>query len=337
MNGVNFPPIQSSTASGLRQIISWDATPVDTCITPKIGAPAIPRPNGSSEGRRILSRQIDGTGYGLVGAPGCSGVKNVAGLADYARSSSGPSSTDTGTALTYIPFGRDGVSFGYYRASGGPAVTQLTRAQLTTLFTTGPQVINGVNIIPCGIQTGSGTYSFWNTVTTASCHPGEHRHGDLPGPRRPGPAPGERRRRADGQGQRRPGGLARSSSGSRPRTSSRSRTGRPPTCSAPPRSGRSPTTARAPRWEARSSGTAPNLTPNATFYNDTVFGRNVFNVLDSAKVDNIGNNDLKTLFVGPTSAMCSAAAQAIVNSFGFSTPTNCGVTTIRGSLVSGQD
>ena len=80
----------------------------------------------------------------------------------------GPAAGDIGTALTYIPFGRDGVSFAAYRAAGAP-VTSLTRAQTSpALFTTGPQVIGGVRIVPCGIQVGSGTYSFWNTVTTAT-------------------------------------------------------------------------------------------------------------------------------------------------------------------------
>ena len=85
----------------------------------------------------------------------------MSGLVDFARSSAGPSAA--GTTLTYIPFGRDGLSFAYYRNGGAP-VTTLTSAQLTSLFCTGPQIIGGVEIVPCGIQTGSGTFTFWNTA-----------------------------------------------------------------------------------------------------------------------------------------------------------------------------
>ncbi len=172
-NGINYVPVQSSVASGQRQVISFDAIPpagvTGTCITPKPGAPTFDRPNGSTAGRKALSRAIDGTKYGNTVAPVlCGGLTDTSGLIQFARSSAGPAGGDLGTALTYVPFGRDGVSFAYYRASGGAAVTSLTRAQLTTLFTTGPTVIGGVNIIPCGIQLGSGTYGFWNTVTTAT-------------------------------------------------------------------------------------------------------------------------------------------------------------------------
>ena len=119
-NGLNYTPIQSSAASNARQIISFDAVPppplTGTCITTKTGAPTMNRPQGSSQGRRALSRAIDGTGYGTAL---CGGPVNINGLVQFARSSAGPTAGDTGTNLTYVPFGRDGVSFAYYRASGG--------------------------------------------------------------------------------------------------------------------------------------------------------------------------------------------------------------------------
>jgi hypothetical protein len=66
-----------------------------------------------------------------------------------------------------------------------------------------------------------------------------------------------------------------------------------------------------------------------------VFGRNVYNVFDTARVTGFGNNDVKTLFVGPTSAVCSAAGQETVNAFGFSTIGTCGSITLTGSLLTG--
>ena len=75
--------------------------------------------------------------------------------------------------------------------------------------------------------------------------------------------------------------------------------------------------------------------PSATFYASTVFGRNVYNVFNTAKVTGIGNNDFKSLFVGATSAVCSAAGQETVNAFGFSTIGTCGSITLTGSLITG--
>ena len=95
-NGILYTPIQSSAATGGRQVISFDATPpagaADNCVTPKIGAPTFTRPNGSTQGRRALSRAQDGTGYGS-GVPGGYGT-------------GWPSGLGTGWPMTgYSPFG----------------------------------------------------------------------------------------------------------------------------------------------------------------------------------------------------------------------------------------
>ena len=76
--------------------------------------------------------------------------------------------------LVYVPLGKDALSFAYYDTSPGtgPGVANtLTRAELDDLFDgVGSDVvtIGGVRILPCGIQTGSGTYQSWNTATTAT-------------------------------------------------------------------------------------------------------------------------------------------------------------------------
>ena len=84
------------------------------------------------------------------------------------------------------------------------------------------------------------------------------------------------------------------------------------------------------------TGTAPNLVPSATFYNDAVFGRNVYNVFDTAVITSLfGNDDLKSLFVGSTSSICSASST--IAAFGFlSLGASCGTTTTKGSLIAGQ-
>lgn len=338
-NGKAYTPVESTSASGRKQIASWDsrlATHTDNCIAPKLKSPTIYRSNGSSEGRRALSRAIDGTVYGPTAQ--CGGSKIVTGLIDFARSSSGPSSGDTGTALTYIPFGRDALSFAYYSNGVGSPVTTLTRAQLTTLFTTGPQTISGVEIVPCGIQTGSGTYSSWNGMTTATsaqeatatatCEAagtaGRIQENDAAALKAKGDAlvgkqviVGFSAANFIAQGN----GVALSQ-----------------------------LAAGVDLGEISNDGTGANLgkpyttsvvnsvtvyAPSSTFYNSTVFGRNVYNVFDTSRVTGFGNNDLKSVFVGNTSAVCSASGQAIVNQFGFSSIGTCGATTLTGSLLTG--
>src|SRR5262245_14633935 len=117
-SGVFYTPIVSNAASGAKVLNSWDATG-SACVTPRAPGASIERGNGSTNGRRILSRAIDG---GLWGTAAACANKPTSGLVDFARSSSGPSGS--GTQLTYIPFGRDALSFGY-AVNGVTAVTEL--------------------------------------------------------------------------------------------------------------------------------------------------------------------------------------------------------------------
>ena len=350
--GILYTPLASSDATGGRQLISFDATAAtagaaDNCITTKTGAPSFTRPNGSTGGRRALSRALDGTGYGSAE---CGGVKDISGLVDFARSSSGVSTT-TGN-LTYIPFGRDGMSFAYYRKNGAP-VTTLTRAQLTTLFTSGPQVIDGVRIVPCGIQLGSGTFQFWNTVTTATesqeaaattlCNglgldaptSGRAQESDGPDLKDRGDALALLAGEADSQvvigfsaGQfiARSNGKAFPAPGPGVGIGNISNNGSGTNLGSPV------------------AGTAPNLTPNSTFFSDSVFGRRVFNVFASALIDGPGNADIKSMFVdsngataGNTAVICNAPYTATVEALGFLPAPDCGRTDLfRGAYISGQ-
>lgn len=326
-----YTPITSG-APNYSVTSSWDALGT-ACITTKTGGPSFTRPNGSGSGTKALSRAIDAGGWGNAA---CGGVKDVSGQIDFARSSSGPSGT--GTALTYVPFARDGVSFAYYRASGGAPVTTLTKAQLVSLFTVGPQTIDGVPVIGCGIQTGSGTYNFWNSslgatastedTATSTCNAllGRAQEND-------GAA-------LKARGDAAPAGTQVVIGFSAANFIAKSNlvTADP----APPAGvgigsisdfGGSPIT-----------GTAPNLAPNSAFYTLAGgFGRYVYNVVSTARIDAlVGNTEIKGLFKGPNSGVCTA--DATVAKFGFlpldsaAYPAllNCGDTSLKAPLSSGQ-
>jgi ABC-type phosphate transport system substrate-binding protein len=338
-NNVNYIPLQSDAASGRRQLVSFDATG-STCISPKINFGTFTRPNGSTQGRRALSRAIDGTKYGSAA---CGGVIDVGGEVDFARSSAGPAAGDAGTALTYIPFGRDAVSFAYYQktpTATSPTITTLSQAQLTTLFSTGPQTIGGTRIVPCGIQLGSGTYNFWlglvsgNTAATeaaavATCLP----FGNTA-------TLGGRLEENDATALKNAGDALAASSATEANTeviigfSAANYIAESNGVAA----GVVPANVGIGSEAALGSpvsGTAPNMVPAAGFYASTTFGRNVYTVWDTNVVTGLGNADIKSMFVGATSSLCNAAST--VNLFGFlAIGANCGSTTLKGSLIAGQ-
>ena len=337
--GTNYVPLQSSVASGQRQLVSFDAVPAGSCITTKTGAPSFARPNGSSAGRRALSRAIDGT---LYGSAACGGLKDVSGLVDFARSSAGPADGDTGTTLTYIPYGRDGVSFAYYKASAGAPVTALTRTQLTTLFSTGATTIGGVRILPCGIQTSSGTYSFWNSAANVSAAQeavGTNECNNLlgAGVRAEENTPGDLKARGDAAEAAVPGTeviIGFSAANFIAKSNGASAGG----VTAGVGIGGISDNGSGTNLGSPVVGSAPTMTPNPTFYNDGTFGRRVYNVVRTSLLGGLpgANADLKTMFVGATSAVCSAAADVTVEKFGFEQAPDCGVTTITGSLIAGN-
>lgn len=331
-NGISYRPIQSSAATGQRQIASWDAGG-GLCVTPKAPGATISRPRGSTAGRRALSRAVEGTNYGNSSCGASS--KPVSGLVDFARSSVGPAAGDTGTDLTYLPFARDGLSFAYYADGVAAPVTALTRAQLTSLFTAGPQTINGVNIIPCGIQTSSGIYSSWNAATTgtgaqeatatATCNAAGN---------------GARLQENDAAGLKAKGeaqvgsqvivGFSAASFISQANLVAPS----PPPAGVD--LGSISNNGSGVDLGRPYQGAAPGLSARSTFYGDVSFGRSVYNVFDSSRINGIGENDLKTLFLGSESAICGAAAQATINAFGFLSIASCGSAGLTGSLVAGS-
>lgn len=320
----SYLPLQSSLASGKRQLTSWDAVG-SPCIVPKPTGKSMVRPNGSSNGRRALSRAIDGGNWPASGTD-CGGPKTISGLVDFARSSAGPSGT--GTELTYIPTGRDALSFAYY-ANGVAPVTTLTSAQLNLLFTAGPQVIGGVEIVPCGIQTGSGTYASWNTAlgitaaqettATTTCNAA---------------GSGARLQENDGNGLKAKGDalVGKQVIVGFSAANFISQSNGVVTSQLPSPAG----TVDLGAIDALGkpyTGTAPSLVPAAGFYDDATYGRTVYNVLPTSKVGGLAsaNQDIKSMFVGGASAVCSATST--LNAFGFLSVANCGAITLQGPLV----
>ena len=277
------------------------------------------------------------------------GQRDVSGLADFARSSSGPSGG--GTDLVYIPFGRDAISWAYSKPSGSP-VTDLTRNQLASLQVNGPQNIGGTVIIPCGIQTGSGTYATWNGMLglattgtpdtgTSFCNTGLVNAAI--------PDAGGRLQESNGPELKLKADVLATTSN--------------PICDGVA-GGPSVSCANAQvivgfaasSWIARSNGAgspapgpgvaigaiagaspingaAPTMTPNSAFYASTIFGRDVYNVLPAETVDDIGNVQIQTMFVGPTSSVCQASAT--IEKFGFlALGASCGDTSLTGAFVS---
>jgi hypothetical protein len=153
VNGKSYSSTAVKAASGAG-IASYDAIEPGTGsttsnITTRSGGPSFLRPNGSGKGRLALSESLTGDKY-----PDSSGV-SIGGQVDFARSSSGPS--NSGTALTYIPFARDAVGV----AVKGSALNTLTVDQLHDIYSGTLTTVNGQTVHPKIPQSGSGTRKFF--------------------------------------------------------------------------------------------------------------------------------------------------------------------------------
>ncbi|MFD9599221.1 hypothetical protein OG609_15275 [Streptomyces sp. NBC_01224] len=122
-------------------IASYNATGTSPVKTRATGC-EIARPNGSSAGINALRNAVD----------------NNTGCLDFARSSRGVADSST-TDLTWIPFGKDAVTFAVRGDSALPKA--LTKAQLVSIYTCRTTSLNGVTLTPLLPQSGSGTRSFF--------------------------------------------------------------------------------------------------------------------------------------------------------------------------------
>ncbi|MFF3510087.1 Ig-like domain repeat protein [Streptomyces sp. NPDC002573] len=153
VNGKSYAASAVKSADGAG-IASYDAIEPGTGSTTsqiqtRTNGPSFLRPNGSGKGRLALSESLTGDKF-----PDSSGV-GIQGQVDFARSSSGPSTS--GTAFTYIPFARDAVGV----AVKGSALDTLTVDQLHDIYSGTLTTVNGQTVHPKIPQSGSGTRKFF--------------------------------------------------------------------------------------------------------------------------------------------------------------------------------
>jgi hypothetical protein len=355
-----FTPLNAGTASFSKVISSFDAVPAGQtapgCITAKIGGAAFDRPNGSTDGINALSHAVDGTPWSKAGT--CAGsAGNVGGQIDFARSSRDKCATPgvgtcpaAGTALTFIPFARDAVSFAFWD-HGGTAINNITVAQLQALYgpgSTGSITVGTKTVHACMVQTGSGTGKFFvgaiggavteatahSAATAASCDNQEENGANQFFTTASTNWPTATLPNDDA--------IIPFSAGSwisqfNPATAlDRSATGRTNGVDL----GSPDTTANPGVFLPKPytvSGTTES--PNAAYYGDTQWGRNLFVVVPTAKISGLRRDTgLVALFAGSTAAICQTAAQNTAHQFGFDSLTaaqgTCGATTDQAALYS---
>lgn len=364
-----YPPLATDGPTGRFQITSWDAVapgdPQDTftCISPRAGLNSFQRPNGSSQGRMALSLSSSGqplTFASPTGDAACAG-KSTAGIVNFARSSSGPSG-NTNLGLAYIPFGRDALTYAFSYVDGvagdaGDATSNgdatLSFAELQSVFQGGGQgtPINGLLVVPCDIQHGSGTQKDWpgkvGAGTTVGLIDAAAQRCDAlgvvgadPNGRLQESKPNQLEMKADAFEAANPGVPAMLVVGHSVSNFVAQSNDASPSFLVP-----DVALGSAVPGELPFSGSAPTLVPNPDFYsapnsaNAPTPGRKVYNVLLSELVDDIGNEQLKQMFVGPNSQVCQATAT--IQKFGFalldpaaSAPADrCGDASARGDFI----
>jgi len=166
VNGTSISGTFVRVTAGGNPVGSFDATG-SAAIQLKPGGPYIGRPSGSGDGKKALSRALDGNNWAKNNI-----TANVVGQVDLARSSSGASTT-TGNGdinasgpLVFIPFGRDAVSYAFRFGAGktladAPGLDSLSAAQLLQIFNGVTTTIGTVTVVPKLPQASSGTRQFF--------------------------------------------------------------------------------------------------------------------------------------------------------------------------------
>lgn len=338
---VGYPPLigvgsdtTQDVVAGLASVIptlgSFDATGSQTIRTRSAVSVEFNRPNGSSQGVYALSSSAN-NGTFPVGTSGA--TANISGQVDFARSSSGPSA---GSGLTYYPFAIDAVTYAVNVASTFPRDVALGYPNIVGVAPNQVNLdlpVNGVYpftlrniyagrvtsfvdgggedqaITPLLPQSGSGTRSFWigqlglteaggASPTIATDRNGsvqEHNGNSITGPGDIVPfsiaqyiAQGNHAITPTTVIERR-GNVALGAIGSR-----------------------SPFT-----LAQTTPGTGPYiLALNASF----PVKRTVYNVVQTSR---IAETQIAQTFVGPSSAVCQAAAT--IKAYGFAVHPTCGV------------
>jgi hypothetical protein len=338
-----FTPLHSTAASDNTTIESFDAFPsggstlTPGCITTKTGGPAFDRPNSTTNGIAALNAEISGSGWEDTTNTSCTNAPvNVVGQFSFARAARGPKTG--GAVLTFAPFARDAVAYLYFDHGDGN-LNALTTAQLKSLYSGTLTTISGDTVKPCLTITGSAPRSNLETAigvsdgtaqTTAhnaGCDQIQQNSGNafysyastLPSgtdailPISSGDWIGQANGVAvDESATARAGGVTVGSV-----TDGATNLGLPTT------------------------GTAPNLAANTTYYQDTSYGYNVNTVLPTNVLSGFGEDaSLVSLFTNTATLpannaqICQTATQNIIHQFGFDSLTSgegsCGSTTTQG-------
>ena len=167
VNGTRITGSLVRVTAGGNSVGNYDATG-STAIQLKASVAPVGRPSGSGDGKKSLSRSIDGGNWVKNGI-----TSAISGQVDLARSSNGAGSGANGGVnepsgpLTFIPFGRDAVSYAFKFGSGAtlantPGIDQLTAAQLTAIYGSAtPVVLGSTTVVPVLPQSTSGTRQFF--------------------------------------------------------------------------------------------------------------------------------------------------------------------------------
>ncbi|MFD5539615.1 Ig-like domain repeat protein [Streptomyces sp. NPDC127079] len=163
VNGTSYAATAVKSANGAG-IASYDAIEPGTgstasTIVTRSGGTAFTRPNGSGNGQKALSASLTGDKF-----PANGGI-SIKGQVDFARSSGGPSAS--GSALTYIPMARDAIGV----AVKGSALDSLTKQQLFEIYSGSLTELNGQTLHPKIPQDGSGTRKFFLAAIGMSTTP----------------------------------------------------------------------------------------------------------------------------------------------------------------------
>lgn len=148
--------LTNGTAATSKSVASYNAFLTGSLtIKTKSTGPVFKRPTGSGNGVLALSASNNTP---FLFDNGAGGTVNIANQVNFARSSSGPSSSFPGTALTYIPFARDAVSIVGRNLSSGIA-SNFTTDQIRAIFSC-------TNSADGRITTAAGADPVYNASTT---------------------------------------------------------------------------------------------------------------------------------------------------------------------------
>jgi ABC-type phosphate transport system substrate-binding protein len=313
--------VMNGMASAIPAIGSYDAVDPSTgaaggLIQTKSGGTTFVRPNGSGQGAAALSDSIQG-GTHLWNSV------DISGQVDFARSSSGPSVT--GTALYYIPFAQDAVTYAVNQGSDFPrnlplgssadASTKLSLYNIYHCIRTSYTDSNGdsVTIKPLIPQSGSGTRSFWlgkmgltETSIVGTCVKDVNSQGTSV-------------QEHDGTSLTDPGNIAPFSISQFISQGNHKAITTAYGVNLVERKGQAALGAVNGISPVRMSGSS--TVANGAF----PINRLVYNVVQASRADN-ASDPVSTAFKGSTSSVCSKGS--LIAAFGFSTIANCGITTI---------